>query len=152
MKITAKPFMVLPMIALIALLQLNCLAQSGKSTAILHIGSTEISINGETSTLDVAPVVMNDRTLVPLRAIVEGLGGVVAWEPETETAVFAYGENMIFLTVGSKTAFVNTTMHTLDVEPVVINDRTMLPLRFVAENLGFDVEWDEETQGITVFG
>ena len=54
------------------------------------------------------------------------------------------------MTVGSKTAFVNTEEYTMDAEPVIINGRTMLPIRFVAENLGFTVEWNENTREITV--
>lgn len=116
----------------------------------MQIGSTVISVNGNESQLDTAPIIQNGRTLLPLRAVVEGLGGSVAWEDETRTAVFAKGDKVIFMTIGSNTAFVNTTEYTMDVEPVIINGRTMLPIRFVAENLGFQVEWEETTQTITV--
>ena len=137
-------------VIMLAVFPSGCSAQSNINTAILRIGSTAISINGTESELDTAPIIQNGRTLLPLRAVVEGLGGSVAWEAETKTAVFAKGDKVIFMTIGSNTAFVNTTEYTMDTEPIIIDGRTMLPIRFVAENLGFKVEWDESTQIITV--
>ena len=137
-------------VIMLAVFPSGCSAQSGGNTAILQIGSTIISINGAESELDTAPIIQNGRTLLPLRAVVEGLGGSVAWEAETRTAVFAKVDRVIFMTIGSNTAFVNTTEYTMDTEPIIIDGRTMLPIRFVAENLGFKVEWDENTQTITI--
>lgn len=141
---------VLTVISALMIFSCGCSAQNSKNAAILQIGSNVISINGSESTLDAVPIIQNDRTLLPLRAVVEGLGGSVAWEDETKTAVFAKGDKVIFMTIGSKTAFVNTTEYTMDTEPVIIDGRTMLPIRFVAENLGFDVDWDGNTRTITV--
>lgn len=127
----------------------GCSAQ-GANTVVLGVGSKIMTVNGQTFELDTEPILQNDRTLLPLRSVVEGLGGSVAWEEETGTAVFAKGENVIFITIGSKTAFVNTEKHILDTVPIIIDGRTMLPIRFVAENLGFKVEWNESTSEITV--
>ena len=150
MKIKKSMLALLTAILILALFSCGCSAQNSKNAAILQIGSNVISINGSESILDAVPIIQNDRTLLPLRAVVEGLGGSVAWEDETKTAVFAKGGKVIFMTIGSKTAFVNTTEYTMDTEPVIIDGRTMLPIRFVAENLGFDVAWDENTRTITV--
>lgn len=150
MRMRIKRLIMAVIMLLLAVFPCGCSAQNIKNTAVLQIGSTVISINGNESRLDTAPVIQNGRTLLPLRAVVEGLGGSVAWEEETRTAVFAKGDKVIFMTIGSNTAFVNTTEFTMDVEPVIIGGRTMLPIRFVAENLGFQVEWDEITQKITV--
>ena len=150
MRIKIKPLMMASIMILLTVFPCGCSAQSTNNTAVMQIGSTVISINGNESWLDTAPIIQNGRTLLPLRAVVEGLGGSVAWEDETRTAVFAKGDKVIFMTIGSNTAFVNTTEYTMDVEPVIIGGRTMLPIRFVAENLGFLVEWDETTQKITV--
>ena len=150
MRIKKNTLALLTTVFILALIPSGCSAQNSGNTAILQVGSTIISINGTESELDTAPIIQNDRTLLPLRAVVEGLGGSVTWEEETQTAIFAKGEKVIFMTIGSKTAFVNTTEYTLDTEPVIIDGRTMLPIRFVAENLGFQVEWDENTRTITV--
>ena len=121
---------------------------------ILQIGNPMMTANGVEKEVDpgrgTAPVITDDRTLVPVRAIVEELGGSVAWEESTQTASFMYNEDVIRLTVGSTTAYLNDEVHTLDVAPVVINDRTMLPIRFIAESFKFSVDWNEEQQMITI--
>ena len=145
-----KTLALLTAVFMFTLFPSGCSAQNNINTAILQIGSTVISINGTESELDTVPIIKNDRTLLPLRAVVESLGGSVAWENKTKTAAFAKDDKVIFMTIGSRTAFVNTTEYTIDTEPIIIDGRTMLPIRFVAENLGFKVKWDERTQTITI--
>lgn len=120
----------------------------------MQVGNSMMTVNGTESEIDpgrgTLPVVQNDRTLVPVRAIIETMGGSVNWDEETQTALLELGGDIITLTLGSQTAFFNETSHTLDVTPVSINDRTMLPIRFIAESFQFDVEWDGETQTITI--
>ena len=120
----------------------------------MQVGNPMMTVNGTESEIDpgrgTVPVVQNGRTLVPVRAIIEAMGGSVNWDEETQTALLELGGDIITLTLGSQTAFFNETAHTLDVTPVSINDRTMLPIRFIAESFRFDVEWDEETQTITI--
>lgn len=120
----------------------------------LQIGNPMMTVNGEQREIDpgrgTAPVVENDRTLLPVRAVVEAMGGAVAWDGETQTAVLARGDNILLLAIGSTIAFLNETAHTLDTVPVVINDRTMLPIRFIAEGFGYEVGWDGDTQTVTL--
>ncbi len=120
----------------------------------MQVGNPMMTVNGTESEIDpgrgTVPVIQNDRTLVPVRAIVEAMGGSVNWDEETQTALLELSGDIITLTLGSQTAFFNETAHTLDVTPVSINDRTMLPIRFIAESFQFDVEWDGETQTITI--
>lgn len=78
------------------------------------------------------------------------MGGDVKWDGETNTAVLTLGDDIITLTTGSETAFFNEEKHTLDVAPKIINDRTMLPIRFIAESFKFSVDWDEKTETITI--
>lgn len=120
----------------------------------MQVGNPMMTVNGTESEIDpgrgTVPVVQDDRTLVPVRAIVEAMGGSVNWDEETQTALLELGGDIITLTLGSRTAFFNETAHTLDVTPVSINYRTMLPIRFIAESFRFEVEWDGETQTITI--
>ena len=120
----------------------------------MQVGNPMMTVNGTESEIDpgrgTVPVVQNDRALVPVRAIIEAMGGSVYWDEETQTALLELGGDIITLTLGSQTAFFNETAHTLDVTPVSINDRTMLPIRFIAESFRFDVGWDGETQTITI--
>lgn len=121
---------------------------------ILQINNPVMTVNGAEKEIDpgrgTSPVIVNDRTLVPVRAIVEEMGGTVTWDEAAQTAILTYGDDEIRLTLNSNTAYLNDEAQTLDVVPVSINDRTMLPIRFIAEGFHFNVEWAEETQTITI--
>ncbi len=129
-------------------------AESG-TVITLQIGNPVMTVNGEQREIDpgrgTVPVLVNDaRTLLPVRAVVEAVGGTVEWDENTNTATLTYGSGVISLTIDSATAYLNGEAQTLDVAPTTINDRTMLPIRFIAESFGFDVEWDENTQTVTI--
>lgn len=119
----------------------------------MQIGSPTMTVNGEEREIDAegtSPVIQNDRTLLPVRAIIEALGGTVEWNNDTMTATLTYGDDVIALTIDSTTAYLNNVAQTLDVAPVIINDRTMLPIRFIAESFRFNVDWVQETQTVTI--
>jgi hypothetical protein len=126
-----------------------------QTVLVLHIGKSTFTINGARRTLDSPPVIKNGRTLVPIRVIIEALGGTVAWDATTKKATVTLGKKTIVLWIGKSTATVNGVSTLIDstnakVVPEIINGRTMLPLRFVAENLGATVGWDQNTQTITI--
>lgn len=120
----------------------------------MQIGNPVMTVNGAEAEIDpgrgTAPVVQNDRTLVPIRAIIEAMGGTVNWDEETQTVLLEYNSDVITLNIGNTAAYLNETMNTLDVAPATINDRTMLPIRFIAESFRFNVNWAEETQTVTI--
>ena len=120
----------------------------------MQIGNPVMTVNGAEAEIDpgrgTVPVVQNDRTLVPIRAIIEAMGGTVNWDEETQTALLEYNGDVITLNIGNTAAYLNETMNTLDVAPTTINDRTMLPIRFIAESFKFKVDWAQETQTITI--
>lgn len=120
----------------------------------LQIGNAMMTVNGIDQEIDpgrgTVPVIENERTLLPVRAVVQAMGGAVAWDDETKTAALAKGDTVILLKIGSDTAFINETYHILDTVPVTINDRTMLPIRFIAEGFGYTVGWDGNTQTVTL--
>ncbi|MBR1738346.1 MAG: copper amine oxidase N-terminal domain-containing protein [Firmicutes bacterium] len=118
--------------------------------ATLKIGDKVIMVNDDTKTIDTAPVIIDSRTFVPVRAVVEALGGTVDWNGETKTAFLDNGEDHIELTIDSKTAVLNGEEKALDTAPVIIDDRTMLPLRFIAEGFGYKTNWDSQTKTIYV--
>lgn len=137
----------------------GCFAVENSGTNLtlsMEIGNPVMTVNGTQSEIDpgrgTAPVIQNGRTLVPIRAIVEAMGGTVNWDGETQTALLEYNGDAITLTIGSNTAYLNENENTLDTTPAVINGRTMLPIRFIAESFGFDVDWDEDTKTITISG
>ena len=122
---------------------------------ILQIGNKNFTVNGETRTLDSPPVIKNSRTLLPIRAVVEALGGTVGWDATEKKVTVTLSSTTIELWIGKNTAMVNGVNKPIDpsnnkVVPEIINSRTMLPLRFVTENLGCDVQWDGTTKTITI--
>lgn len=128
-------------------------ANTAKTTVTMQIGNPVMTINGSEKKIDengTVPVVTDDRTLLPVRAFVEGIGGSVNWDENSQTATLKYGENEIKLTIGSKSAYLNGDEKTLDVTPVIINDRTMLPIRFIAESFGYTVLWNGSTETVTI--
>lgn len=129
---------------------------SGNAEFVLtmQIGNPLMSVNGVQTEIDpgrgTAPVVRDDRTLMPVRAVVEAMGGTVLWDETTETVTLTCGTDEIKLTIGSTDAYLNGEKQTLDVAPTVIHDRTMLPIRFVAESFGYTVGWEEQTETVSI--
>ena len=109
-----------------------------------------VTINGAPLTLDVAPTIQNGRTLVPMRAIFEALGATVHWDDATSVIRAYRREDAIVLQLGNRTAWVNGPSRQIDVAPVAVAGRTMVPLRFVAEALGAEVAWVDATRTVTV--
>ena len=95
-------------------------------------------------------MVTQGRTLVPIRAIIEALGGTVGWDGEKSEVTLKVGQDEIKLVIDSTSAYLNGKKSILDVAPTTINDRTMLPIRYVAESFKFTVEWDEATSTVTI--
>lgn len=118
---------------------------------VLTIGSSQMSVNGVQKPIDeqgTVPVIINDRTLLPVRAAVEEMGGTVEWNDAAQEVKLKYGSDEIRLTIDSQTAYLNNNAQSLDTAPVLMNDRTMLPIRFIAEGFNFKVLWDAATQTV----
>lgn len=130
-------------------------AAKPRTTLVLCIGSSIMKVGVVNANLDAPPVIVESRTVVPIRAVAEALGGKVSWDASTRTVTVVLGNVSLRLTIGRSTALVNGNSVPIDdanpkVVPLIMAGRTMLPLRFVAENLGADVQWDGTTQTITV--
>ena len=110
----------------------------------------KIVINGEEKTFDQMPVMISNRVLVPLRAIFETLGAKVSWNNETNTATGVRNDKQVKITIGDQTAKVNGKAVSLDVGAMLINDRTMVPVRFIAESLGADVKWIDSENKVDI--
>lgn len=114
------------------------------------LGPITIRINGEVVPTDVPPYIDNGRTMVPIRAISEGLGARVAWYEGTRQVYVRLGDNDMWLTIGSKTATLNDKKVTLDAAASIVSGRTMVPIRFISENIGCKVGWDNATRTVTI--
>ncbi len=104
----------------------------------------------ETVELDQPPVIQNSRTLVPLRFIGEALGADIQWNPDERSVTYSTIDAQLVLVIDDHRANVNGVIREMDVAPSIINGRTMVPVRFVSEELGFNVSWDGENQIVTV--
>lgn len=102
-----------------------------------------VKLNGEYLSFATAPVVQNGTTLIPIRFLFERAGANVEWNPYSEEVTVTYGENSVKLAIGSDVAYVNGREERLSAAAQLINDKTLIPLRFISENLGFDVLYDE---------
>ena len=129
--------------------------EASQTIIILQVGQTSFTVNGISNTLDSPPVIKNGRTLLPIRIVIEALNGSVGWDAATKKVTVSLGSNTIELWIGKSIAKVNGINTPIDVTnsqvvPEIINGRTMLPLRFVTENLGCDVKWDGATNTVTI--
>jgi len=103
----------------------------------------QITIDG--SHVDFAPVIVDGRSLVPVRYMADILGGDLEWNPDLRRATLIYGDTTILLYIDSHIAFVNDESTELEVPAMIINDRTHVPVRFVAESFGLDVDFYDNT-------
>lgn len=99
---------------------------------------------------DTPPIIKDGRTLIPLRAVTEATGALVTWFAEEGRISITRGSQEIILTVGSPLITVNGSKKTLDVPAQLMNNRTMVPLRFIIENLQLKIKWDGETETIEI--
>ena len=102
----------------------------------MTIGSIEMSENGRVFYNDVAPIIVGNRTMVPIRVITELLGGTADWNEATKEVTLTIDGKEIKMTVG-------VMLEKYGVAPVIVNDRTYVPIRFVADELGAETDWDE---------
>ena len=110
-----------------------------------------ISDNGISQiSLDASPVIMNSRTLVPIRVIAENFGSEVVWDNSTRTVKISQDNLEVLLKIDDSTAYINGKNVTLDAAPQIINSRTMLPIRFVCESLGMNIEYIWTTRQVYI--
>lgn len=117
---------------------------------VVFADDIKIVVDGNQVVTDIAPVVISDRTMVPLRAVSEGLRAWIHWEETTETVTLLKGSDTITVQIGNKFMTRGNETIVMDVAPIIIGDRTMVPLRAVAEAFGCDVAWIEETQTVVI--
>ncbi|MCL2164230.1 MAG: copper amine oxidase N-terminal domain-containing protein [Oscillospiraceae bacterium] len=128
------------------------------ATVDVNSGSAEdvrVEVNGVAIVFpDQQPFIENDRTYIPVRFVVEALLADVVWEDELELVTITRDDVTLSLTIGDPVLIVNEAgvdrNVEMDVKPILLNDRTMIPIRFVAEALGCAVDWIESTNTVTI--
>ncbi len=111
---------------------------------------TSLQVNGERVEADMPPIIFNDRSVVPARAVFEKLGAEVTWDGDKAQVGISMDDTEILLDIDSTTAIVNGQPHVMEIAAKIINDRTMIPARFVGETLGMEVGWQGGERLITI--
>ena len=138
-----------------AVLTLALSLSSAAGLMAMAADDVTIQINGEELQIpqgDTKPFIENDRTLVPMRVIFEAFGATVDWDDATKT-VTSYdvlSDVKLVLTVGSNVMLKNGEKVELDVPAKIVGDRTVVPLRAVAEGMSADVKWDGDTRTVVI--
>ena len=109
-----------------------------------------VTVNGNPLTFDVAPQIVDGRTMVPMRAIFEEFGMVVDWDGSDRTIFARNGETSIRMQIDNKMSTKNGMQVENDVAPMVLNGRTMVPLRFIATALDMNPNWNRETRTVEI--
>ena len=110
-----------------------------------------LSVDGKTLTdLPMPPIIFNSYTLVPAREVFEALGAEVTWLSDLYQVYIKYDEQVVMLEIDSKKAYVNGKTLDMTIAPKIINNKTMIPLRFASESIGMEVGWDPDTRVASV--
>lgn len=119
-------------------------------------GEISVFVDGERVEFDVEPQIINDRTMVPMRKIFEKLGAEVEWVPDSQMIFSTKGAVCVLMQIGKSALAIKDfttdaeTRVELDCAPLIINGRTLVPVRAVSEAFGLGVEWDGETSSVLV--
>ena len=131
-------------------------ANGGETSHVISIsiGYENFFFDGEMRSFDdngTAPIIINDRTMIPIRAVVEAMGCEVGWDKDEKRVDVSRDEDVLSLYIGQgqmKTA--NGDEIALDSPPVIVNNRTLLPIRAVVEYFGGEVKWNANTRTIQI--
>lgn len=117
---------------------------AAERSVTIYLGGERIAFN------DTAPVLTSGRVLAPVRGFFEKLGVTVDWNQTSKIAVIKDDKREILLELGSRTALNNGVAQYLDCSVILKNDHAMIPLRYIAESFGYDVEWEQETLSVRI--
>lgn len=127
-----------------------------KYSALLNLdcGAEEVKVyvNGQKIDFDVPPMITDGTTMLPIRSALEPLGAEFTWDEKTRTVTISAGGRNVVLTADSNAAYVDGAPKFMSKPAAVINGRTFIPIRFVAETLGYDVQWNGETRTVIIQG
>ncbi len=125
-----------------------------KHFILLRLDSPYMSVDGIEMEVDegreTSPILINGRSMVPIRSIVEVMGGDIKWDGDSQKITMAARDNKIEMWINKKDIMVNGKKEAMDVAPVIQNSRTFLPIRFVGENLRCKVDWINSTKEIVI--
>lgn len=120
------------------------------ATVQMIVGQKTMTVNGQKQGLDVAPLLKNDTTYVPIKYITDSFGGTATWNNTAKKTTVIRGSEVIEMVVDKREFLLNGTKKTAKVAPIIVNGRTLVPLRLVSDQLGINVKWEQKTKSITL--
>jgi hypothetical protein len=126
---------------------------AGQRTARFTIGSNVYEVDGTRVSMTVAPCIISSRIFLPIRYIAEAVGiseTNVKWDPVTQKVTIAGGGDTVEFTIGSKTMKKNDLYVQMDVAPINLNGRVMIPVKWAAEGLNAKIDWDPNSNAVTI--
>lgn len=122
-------------------------------TIKLYIDNPKMSVNGRNVEIDsqgTSPCIINGRTMIPIRAVIEAMGGTVSWNGNLQQVTLKLDGKTLCLRIGENYAFDENDTFELDSAPVLIDGRTLLPVRAVVEYFGGRVSWNNSSRSVTI--
>ncbi len=143
-------------LAISALSTPDKLLQKGLKIKVSELKGIDVKIDDKKIDFDVQPIIQDNRTLVPMRKIFEELGCEVEWLEDTKTVIATKDSKIISLQIGNEKIILKdvetgeTTVKEIDTVPVIMNNRTLVPLRAISESLENTVDWDDENRTVLI--
>lgn len=123
---------------------------NGAAYIKLVLGETKASVNDKNVTLQMSPHLVQNTTMVPLRFVTEALGAIIKWDGATQRVDLTYGTKLLSMQIGNATAKVDGIPINLEQSPIIENEITLVPIRFIAECFQQTVTFDKHTLAITI--
>lgn len=109
-----------------------------------------VMLNGTPLVFDQSPILYDDRVMVPVRTIFEALGYSVAWDAQAQKVTAKNQTDTLTLWIGNKNLYHNDQLITSDVSPMLVNSRTLVPVRVISQCAGYHVSWNENTNTVSI--
>ncbi|WP_339322557.1 stalk domain-containing protein [Paenibacillus sp. FSL W8-0194] len=117
---------------------------------VMAIGQKSFTANGQSKTMEVAPVMKGASTYIPIKYVLDTFGGRAVWDAANQRITVTRGGKVMDLTVGDTDFILNGKRKGANVAPYISNGRTLVPLRLVSEQLGLNVKWEQKTKTVTI--
>jgi Copper amine oxidase N-terminal domain. len=135
---------------ILALVLTYIMVLSLATTTVLAATDITVILDGRALEFDVPPQIINGRTMVPLRAVFEAFGATVEWYAGAQTVIATKGNTEVELMIGSTEPTINGQVIVIDQPGIIVEGRTLAPLRFVGEAFGGIVSWNEVTRTVSI--
>ncbi|MDF2667735.1 MAG: hypothetical protein K0R67_41 [Paenibacillus sp.] len=134
----------LPLLLMLIMVAILLPARVEASSAV------QLYLNGKKLNPEVAPQIVNEVTIVPLRIITDSLGAKLTWTDEGQHIKLELDKMVIELQVGNEMATTNGAKEKLEAKPVIVSDKTLVPVRFISEKFGYEVGWDNDSRTVSL--